>query len=81
MKIIFRLFSILSVLLVSGFHINAQDALLKDSAWNFHFQFTGIIQYNPAFPSPYTGQNSFLPHTDPAFSVTTTAYFGRKLAI
>ncbi len=79
MKFIFRLFSILSVLLVSGFHINAQDALLKDSAWNFHFQFTGIIQYNPSFPSPYLGQNSFLPNTDPAFSVTTTAYFGRKL--
>jgi high affinity Mn2+ porin len=57
----------------------AQDALLKDSGWNFHFQFTGIVQYNPAFASPYTGQNSFLPKTDPAYSVTTTAYIGKKL--
>ena len=56
-----------------------QDALLKDSGWNFHFQFTGIVQYNPAFKSPYTGQNSFLPKSDPAYSVTTTAYFGKKL--
>lgn len=58
---------------------NAQDALLKDSGWNFHFQFTGIVQYNPAFTSPYTGQNSFLPKSDPAYSVTTTAYIGKKL--
>jgi high affinity Mn2+ porin len=58
---------------------NAQDALLKDSGWNFHFQFTGIVQYNPTFTSPYTGQNSFLPKSDPAYSVTTTAYIGKKL--
>src|SRR5450432_130150 len=57
----------------------AQDALFKDSGWNFHFQFTGIIQYNPAFQAPYSGQNSFLPQTGNAYSVTTTAYFGRKL--
>src|SRR6266478_5099932 len=57
----------------------AQDALLKDSAWNFHFQFTGIIQYNPEFHSPYSGQNSFLPKAERAFSVTTTAFLGRKL--
>lgn len=57
----------------------AQDALLKDSGWNFHFQFTGIIQYNPSFQAPYSGQNSFLPEKAHAFSVTTTAYIGRKL--
>lgn len=59
--------------------INAQDALLNDSAWNFHFQFTGIIQYNPSFHSPYLGQNSFLPKGERAFSVTSTAFLGRKL--
>jgi high affinity Mn2+ porin len=62
-----------------SFKTQAQDPLLKDSAWNFHFQFTGIIQYNPTFHSPYIGQNSFLPKPERAFSVTTTAYFGRKL--
>jgi high affinity Mn2+ porin len=59
--------------------VNAQDALLKDSGWNFHFQFTGIIQYNAPFPSPYTGKNSFLSEEGHAFSVTTTAFIGRKL--
>jgi high affinity Mn2+ porin len=76
---IFRLF----ILFIAGIfctgHLFAQDALLKDSGWNFHFQFTGIIQYNPPFESPYTGQNSFLPKAARAYSVTTTAYIGRKL--
>jgi high affinity Mn2+ porin len=58
---------------------HAQDALLSDSGWNFHFQVTGLVQYNPPFHSPYTGQNSFLPHSDPAYSVTTTAFIGKKL--
>lgn len=79
MKFILRLYPVFSLLLVFGIQVHAQDALLKDSAWNFHFQFTGIIQYNPEFHSPYIGQNSFLPKSDPAFSVTTTAYLGRKL--
>ena len=79
MTFIFRLYPVFILLQVLGFQVNAQDALLRDSAWNFHFQFTGIIQYNPEFSSPYIGQNSFLPKTDPAFSVTTTAFFGRKL--
>jgi high affinity Mn2+ porin len=57
----------------------AQDALLKDSGWNFHFQFTGIIQYTPGIHAPYTGQNSFLPDAESAYSVTTNASIGRKL--
>jgi high affinity Mn2+ porin len=73
----------LSILSVTGilFAVNlyAQEALLQDSGWNFHFQFTGIIQYNPGFKAPYSGQNSFLPEAERAFSVTTTAYIGRKL--
>ncbi|HSZ32904.1 MAG TPA: carbohydrate porin, partial [Puia sp.] len=58
---------------------HAQDPLLSDSAWNFHFQFTGIIQYNAPFHSTYIGQNSFLPEAARAYSVTTTAFLGRKL--
>ncbi len=58
---------------------SAQDPLLSDSAWNFHFQFTGIIQYNASFHSTYIGQNSFLPDAASAYSVTTTAFLGRKL--
>ena len=58
---------------------HSQNALFTDSGWNFHFQFTGIIQYNPAFQAPYSGQNSFRPLAEHAYSVTTTAYIGRKL--
>jgi high affinity Mn2+ porin len=78
-----RTISRYSVLLTAGIFIAgytyAQEALLSDSAWNFHFQFTGIIQYNPPFHSPYIGQNSFLPNAERAYSVTSTAFLGRKL--
>ena len=79
MKVIFRhpiLF--LTGLFFTG-ELNAQDALLKDSGWSFHFQFTGIIQYNPSFTAPYSGQNSFRSKAARAYSVTTSAYIGRKL--
>ena len=79
MKLFFRLF----ILFITGFFcvaaLHAQDALLKDSGWIFHFQFTGIIQYNPSFQSPYSGKNSFLPEESHAYSVTSTAFIGRKL--
>jgi high affinity Mn2+ porin len=79
MKTIFRLFILIVTWVFISGKLMAQDALLKDSGWNFHFQFTGIIQYNPAFQAPYSGQNSFLPKAARAYSVTTTAYIGRKL--
>lgn len=69
----------LVLFLAFGWTLQAQDALLKDSGWNFHFQFTGIIQYNAPFQAPYSGQNSFLPQSASAFSVTSTAFIGRKL--
>lgn len=55
------------------------DHLLKDSGWSFHFQFTGIVQAYPTFSAPYTGQNSLQPNGQHAFSVTSTAYLGRRL--
>ena len=79
MKTIFRFFILIVTWVFISGKLMAQDALLKDSGWNFHFQFTGIIQYNPAFQAPYSGQNSFLPKAARAYSVTTTAYIGRKL--
>jgi high affinity Mn2+ porin len=79
MSRIFRLFSLLTALCCFNLGVQAQNPLLSDSAWNFHFQFTGIIQYNAPFHSPYTGQNSFLPEAARAYSVTTTAFLGRKL--
>lgn len=55
------------------------DALLKDSGWSYHLQFTGIIQWHPSFHSPYVGDNSLSPEQERAYSVTTTAFLGRKL--
>jgi high affinity Mn2+ porin len=77
MHSIFR-FLLITCLIYSG-QSRAQEALLRDSGWSFHFQFTGVVQYNAAFQSPYSGQNSFLSPSDHAYSVTTTAYIGRKL--
>ncbi len=79
MKTIFRFIVLCFTGAISTQHGEAQDALLKDSGWNFHFQFTGIIQYNPSFNAPYSGRNSFLPESGKAYSVTTTAYIGRQL--
>src|ERR1700712_3019715 len=79
MKIILRSIFLLISILSIFCEVYAQDALLKDSGWNFHFQFTGIIQYNPSFQSPYSGQNSFSSKSARAYSVTTTAFIGRKL--
>lgn len=79
MKLFQRAVSLMVFLMCMEMHVNGQEPLLSDSAWNFHFQFTGIIQYNTPFHSPYTGQNSFLPDAARAYSVTTTAFLGRKL--
>ncbi len=74
-----RNFLLLITICTLGEVTHAQDPLLSDTAWNFHFQFTGIIQYNAPFHSTYIGQNSFLPDAARAYSVTTTAFLGRKL--
>ncbi len=79
MNSFFRFFFIIPVTVFLVGTADGQDALLKDSGWDFHFQFTGIIQYNPAFQAPYSGKNSFLPGAGHAYSVTTTAYIGRNL--
>jgi high affinity Mn2+ porin len=55
------------------------DALLKDSGWSYHFQFTGIEQGHPSFHSPYSGQNSLQGSSEQDFSVTTTLFLGRNL--
>src|SRR5580692_1708355 len=55
------------------------DALLKDSGWNYHFQFTGILQGHPPIHAPYSGQNSLNADYEQEYSVTSTLYLGRKL--
>ncbi|MBS1661336.1 MAG: carbohydrate porin [Bacteroidetes bacterium] len=55
------------------------DALLHDSGWSYHLQFTGILQWHPSFHAPYAGQNSMTSPQERAYSVTTTAFLGRRL--
>jgi len=73
--------ALLSVCTLTILHTSAQtdDALLRDSGWSYHLQFTGILQGHPNFHAPYTGQNSSTPQHERAYSVTTTAYLGRRL--
>jgi len=75
-----RLLTIFIVLILAGKASAQQDnSLLKDSGWTYHFQLTGIWQGHPSFEAPYTGQNSLLPESEKAFSVTSTLFLGRKL--
>jgi high affinity Mn2+ porin len=55
------------------------EALLGDSGWSYHFQFTGIEQGHFAFRSPYSGQNSLQRGGEQDYSVTSTIYLGRTL--
>jgi high affinity Mn2+ porin len=79
MKTLLQISLLLNFVASCSSTVYGQEPLLSDSAWNFHFQFTGIFQYNPTFHSPYVGQNSFRPEAAGAFSVTSTAFLGRKL--
>ncbi|HEY4336544.1 MAG TPA: carbohydrate porin, partial [Puia sp.] len=75
-----RTYGFLFMILFAG-SVAAQtnDALLKDSGWFAHFQFTGIVQAYPSISAPYTGENSLQPNGQHAFSVTSTAYLGHSL--
>ena len=43
--------------------IVAREAYAQDSSEtvSYHFQFTGIQEWHPAFSAKYTGRNSLLP--------------------
>ncbi len=72
---VFFLFGIISVQAQTG------EPLFKttDSGWTFHFQFTGILDYHPANKEPYEGRNSFKSEYEKTYSVTSTAFIGRRL--
>ena len=46
--------------------------------WALHLQVTDILQYYPAFNSPYQGPNSFDPHATTGNTVDATLYAGIK---
>jgi high affinity Mn2+ porin len=47
--------------------------------WNLHGQFTTVLQYHPAFHSPYAGANSLDPGGSGKETVDVTLYAGRRL--
>lgn len=48
--------------------------------WNLYWQATSIGQFHPAFFAPYTGPLSLLPHAEAEASLTTTLFFGYRIA-
>jgi high affinity Mn2+ porin len=57
----------------------AQDAPAPER-WNFFFQATSVGQYHGSFPSPYSGQFSLQGHPEAEASLTSTLFFGLRLA-
>ena len=51
----------------------------EQATYSFHYQFTGITQYHPAFPAAYSGQNSLSPNAESATAFVTTLYSDFRL--
>ena len=49
-------------------------------SWNLYYQATSIGQYHGSFPSPYSGPFSLQGHPEAEASLTTTLFFGFRLA-
>src|SRR5580693_5767081 len=66
----------------------AQFAKAQDNAapppdperWNLFYQATSIGQYHGTFTSPYAGPNSLQNYPERDVSLTTTLFFGLRLA-
>jgi len=48
--------------------------------WNLYFQATSIGQYHGSFPAKYSGPFSLLNHAEGEVSLTSTLFFGLRLA-
>jgi high affinity Mn2+ porin len=48
--------------------------------WNLYFQATSIGQFHPSFAAPYSGPLSLQPHPEAEVSITSTLFFGLRLA-
>jgi high affinity Mn2+ porin len=51
-----------------------------EERWNLFYQATSIGQYHGTFRSPYQGPNSLQPQPEAHVSLTTTFFFGYRLA-
>jgi high affinity Mn2+ porin len=52
----------------------------SDEKWNLYYQATSIGQYHPSFTSPYSGPFSLVSHPEAEASITTTLFFGWRIA-
>ena len=59
---------------------NTPPAPTDTERWNLYFQATSIGQYHPAFPALYSGPLSLLAHPEAEVSLTSTIFFGFRLA-
>jgi high affinity Mn2+ porin len=61
--------------------LSAQDpATSSEQRWNIHFQATSIGQYHGDFPALYSGPFSLANHPEAEVSLTSTLFFGLRLA-
>jgi high affinity Mn2+ porin len=59
--------------------LTAQDAP-DPQRWNLYFQTTSIGQYHGSFPAKYSGNRSLASHAEAEISLTSTLFFGLRLA-
>ncbi|HME10626.1 MAG TPA: carbohydrate porin [Bryobacteraceae bacterium] len=59
---------------------NTPDASVEQERWNLFYQATSIGQYHGTFHSPYAGAFSLQDTTERDVSITTTLFFGLRLA-
>jgi high affinity Mn2+ porin len=74
-----RVSRLIPLLAAAAFPLAAQDAP-ADERWNLFFQATSIGQYHGSFLSSYSGQFSLQGHPEAEASLTSTLFFGLRLA-
>jgi hypothetical protein len=72
---------LLALIALAAAILPAQDAASTPSQqWGLRFQATSIGQYHPGFPALYEGPLSLTSHPEAEVSLTTTLFFGLRLA-
>jgi len=71
------------IVLAAAMRLSAQEAAqdpVQSERWNLHVQVTSIGQYHGGFHSPYSGTCSLAGHPEAEASLTSTLFFGWRLA-
>ena len=74
-----RVARLIPLLAAVALPLAAQDTP-ADERWNLFFQATSIGQYHGSFPSPYSSPFSLQGHPEAEASLTSTLFFGLRLA-